>query len=229
MNLLDLGAEVLNVTSRVGSAPIERDLPYGPRERDRLDIYHPRRRRPNTPALVFFYGGAWVKGSRQMYEFVGRAFSRRGYKTIIPDYRLLSQGASGSALVDGARALEWMASQEDEVVLLGHSAGAELAGSLAYAERWNVARPVVRAFVGLAGPYRYIGGIRRHSLPPAFLLSAGRDRLISQLEVAEFAARLRAHGGSVEERSYPRASHATLIGAVAPPSSPRWTGVGRRR
>jgi acetyl esterase/lipase len=63
-------------------------LPYGRHDRNRLDIYHPHARRPNTPALVFFYGGAWVKGSRRMYEFVGRAFASRGYKTIIPDYRL---------------------------------------------------------------------------------------------------------------------------------------------
>jgi hypothetical protein len=46
--------------------------------------------------------------------------------------------------------------------------------------------------------------------------STGRDRLISELEASDFAARLRESGGHVEERVFGRASHATLIGAVAP-------------
>lgn len=78
------------------------------------------------------------------------------------------------------------------------------------------------AFIGLAGPYRYIGDINRRPVPPALLLSAGNDRLVGELEASAFAARLRELGGVVEMRTYPRASHATLIGAV----SPALRGVG---
>lgn len=44
--------------------------------------------RPDSPLLVFIYGGAWRKGSKSDYAFVGKALVAEGYRVVIPDYRL---------------------------------------------------------------------------------------------------------------------------------------------
>jgi acetyl esterase/lipase len=215
-SLVDYGAELLNVASRLGSGRVDRDVPYGSHERSRLDIYHPKERRPASPTLLFFYGGAWIKGSRQMYEFVGRAFARRGFDTVIPDYRLRGQGDAVAALVDCAAAVAFMHEYNDaRLVLIGHSAGAQLAGSLAYSSKWAVPGGVA-GFVGLAGPYSYIGDIRKAPVPPALLLSAETDRLVQATEAEQFGVRIRQRGGAAEVLRYERASHATLVGAISP-------------
>ena len=48
------------------------------------------------------------------------------------------------------------------------------------------------------------------------LITARRDRLVSPGNSRRMAARIHAHGGVAEERTYGRVGHLTLIGAFAP-------------
>jgi len=51
---------------------------------------------------------------------------------------------------------------------------------------------------------------------PSLLITARRDRLVSPGNSRRMAAKIRAHGGVVEERTYGGVGHLTLIGAFAP-------------
>jgi acetyl esterase/lipase len=128
------------------------------------------------------------------------------------------------------------------LVVMGHSAGAYIAAMLAYDPRWlgaagMNARRDLAGFVGLAGPYDFLPiedpAIRRifavRDLPstqpiryvsagevPSFVGSPVADTLVDPGNSARLAARLRATGNAVTERTYPGASHTTLIGAFSP-------------
>jgi acetyl esterase/lipase len=151
---------------------VERDIPYGADPRQRLDLYTPDPVRPDAPLVVFFYGGRWQSGSKDLYAFVGQAFASRGYVVGIPDYRLFPQVRWRGFLEDGAaavaRAAERVADQAAgprgdgprRVALAGHSAGAYIAAMLALDGRRLAAAGLdpclVAAGIGLAGPYDFL-------------------------------------------------------------------------
>jgi acetyl esterase/lipase len=147
--------------NRVGSAA------FRPGEGGGLDIWaaKPVAGRPR-PVLVFFYGGAWVKGRRQDYGFVGRAYAARGFVVVIADYRKVPGVRFPAFVEDGAAAVRWtrdhiadFGGDPNRIVLAGHSAGAYIAVLLAldhsYLTRAGVDPAIVRAAAGLAGPYDF--------------------------------------------------------------------------
>ena len=128
------------------------------------------------------------------------------------------------------------------LVLMGHSAGAYIAAMLSFDPQWLGkvglnSQADVAGFIGLAGPYDFLpnqsrtlrtifgGANRRETQPisfvtgneaPALLITPRRDRLVSPANSRRMAAKIRAHGGFVEERTYGGVGHLTLIAAFAP-------------
>ena len=69
-----LAFDVANLAAPSGSFERKVDIPYGTLVRQRLDVYVPTGARA-APVIVFWYGGAWVKGSKEDYRFVGAALA----------------------------------------------------------------------------------------------------------------------------------------------------------
>lgn len=149
-----------------GGVLLERDIAYGAHERQRLDLYAPRRRQARTrlPIIAFCYGGNWASGARQGYGFVGRAFAAKGFLVAVPDYRLVPDVRFPGFVEDCAAAVDWIVAHAadrggdpDSVVLMGHSAGAYIAAMLALDPQWlGRTRSSVRGLVGMAGPYDFL-------------------------------------------------------------------------
>jgi acetyl esterase/lipase len=160
---------VLNAASASPWIRQTRDIAYGPLGRQRLDVYAPAPTGAGRrPVVVFFYGGSWDSGSKLDYRWTGLALARRGYVTVIADYRLYPDVVWPAFLQDGAAAVRWardnaasFGGDPDRLVLMGHSAGAYNAVDLAVDRRWlagaglDAARDV-RAVVGLSGPYDFL-------------------------------------------------------------------------
>lgn len=155
---------VLNGLTPRDTFSLKEDLSYGPSERQKLDIYLPEGRPVKEVVLVFIYGGSWESGSKDEFLFVGEAFARLGYVTVIPDYRLYPEAvfpefvddlALGIAQLD--RLLPSGCPSGRELVLMGHSAGGHMAAILAtdpkYLERNGAGNVQIRALIGLAAPY----------------------------------------------------------------------------
>ncbi len=117
--------------------------------------------------MIFFYGGAWNRGKREDYRFVGEALAAHGVMAMVADYRLHPEVRYPEFVHDGARAVAWALAQAREwgadpsrVLLAGHSAGAYIAAMLALDERWlggaGVQRRQLAGWVGLAGPYDFL-------------------------------------------------------------------------
>jgi acetyl esterase/lipase len=153
----------VNAPAYFGDFTRRADVPYGTRERQRLDVYTPRHA-VNPPIIVFWYGGGWENGRKSQYRFVGAALAKAGYVAVLPDYRLYPEVKFPAFIEDGAQALAWVVSHAAaiggdprRIYLAGHSAGAHLAAMLAYdpSKLASVGVPsgTVRGFIGLSGPY----------------------------------------------------------------------------
>lgn len=143
------------------------DIPYGPLPRQKLDIYRPRNAAPDTPVVVFFYGGGWDSGEKGGYRFAAEALTSRGFIAVLPDYRLYPDVTFPTFVEDGALAVRWahdnvskFGGDPQHLYLMGHSAGAHIAALLTldplYLKSAGLDRSAIRATAGLSGPYDFI-------------------------------------------------------------------------
>jgi acetyl esterase/lipase len=130
-------------------------------------VYRPRHAR-GAPLVVFFYGGSWQKGSRDLYQFLGTSLAAQGIVTVVPDYAVFPPAKFPEFIEDGARAVAFarehareFGADPNRLVLMGHSAGAHIAAMLTFDPQWLGAAGLdahrdVAGFVGLAGPYDFL-------------------------------------------------------------------------
>ncbi|MCC5854131.1 MAG: alpha/beta hydrolase [Idiomarina sp.] len=155
---------VLNTVTPSGSYDRVKDIAYGADARQKFDLYLPTSTDQRPAVVVFVYGGAWDQGSKDQFEFVGQAFARLGYTTVIPNYRLYPDVEFPAFIDDVASAISAFPEHlhEDcpsgrEIILVGHSAGAHTAALLLadtqYFERHRVNPSHIKAFIGMSGPY----------------------------------------------------------------------------
>jgi acetyl esterase/lipase len=222
----------------------EPDLAYGPGAAQRLDVYVPAGRESGAPRtlIVFVHGGRWSSGSKEQYRFVAAGLAERGFVVVVPNYRLYPEVRMDAAADDVAHAVAWAeaaaakhGADPARVVLMGHSAGAQLAALVANDPRWldaAGARPV-RALVGFAGPYDFlpltdadlidyfgppshyaatqpVNFVSRAS-PPAFLVYGLDDTSVKPRNIRSMAERLRAAGVPVEVRLLPGEDHGSVL------------------
>jgi len=227
------------------------DLAYGPSDRQRLDVYVPTQRATSpagTPVVVFFYGGSWQNGERADYRFVGEALASRGFLVIVPDYRTYPEVVFPGFIEDAALAVRWARDHAQayggdtgRLILMGHSAGAQIVALLATDPRYFSERGMtqneIAGVVGLAGPYDFLPlesdvlrkifpePVREASQPihfvtgrepPMWLGVGDSDSVVDPGNTERFAQRLRAAGDDVEVRHY-KLGHVLLVGALGNP------------
>jgi acetyl esterase/lipase len=141
------------------------NLPFADGDIKKLDIYRPEQTQGSAPVVMFIHGGGWAAGTKEEYEFVGRAFAANGFVTVIPNYRKVPEVHYPDFLSDNAQAIKWI---EDNIAgfggdksrffLVGHSAGAYNAVMLAldhsFLREYGVTMPI-RAIAGISGPYNF--------------------------------------------------------------------------
>jgi acetyl esterase/lipase len=160
---------VLNSLVPSDTYKLTQDTSYGALPRHKLDVYTPIQAAPKGgyPVVVFFYGGAWNRGEKADYKFVGEALASHGILTLVADYRLYPEVRYPEFLNDCAMALayglqkaESLNGNPKRVFVMGHSAGAYNASMLALDSRWlktvGHLPAELAGFIGLAGPYDFL-------------------------------------------------------------------------
>ena len=158
---------LLNMIVPRGGYSIHHDLAYGPQPREKLDIYVPDGLTAAAPVILFFYGGNWDSGAKDVYLAFGEAFASMGFVVAIADYRLYPAVKYPAFLDDGARAFRFVHDRAAQyggdparIFLAGHSAGAYNAIMLVsdphYLKAVGADISQVRGAIGLAGPYDFL-------------------------------------------------------------------------
>src|SRR5690349_7192418 len=119
-----------------------------------------------APVVVFFYGGAWQRGERAQYRFVGSRLAQHGILAIVADYRTLPRAGFPDFMQDAARAVAWsrenaaaQGGDPSRLFLAGHSAGAQIAALLGTDRRYLASVGVdvhaIAGVIGFSGPYDF--------------------------------------------------------------------------
>ena len=222
------------------------NVAFGQDPRQTLDIYAPpaQTNTSKLPVIVFIYGGSWASGNKSDYGFVGAALAAKGFITVLPDYRLVPAVRFPEFVNDAAYALRWVQDHIEEfggdpnqIVLMGHSAGAYNAMMITLDQRYlaqaGVRPNIIKGIVGIAGPYDFYPydvdvtkeafglfsdplqtqaiTFARKDAPPILLLTADADTTVNPRNARSLTAKLNQVGGSVTNKNYPDLGHVGIL------------------
>ncbi|GLC41942.1 hypothetical protein PLESTF_000103000 [Pleodorina starrii] len=189
------------------SKNVVRGIVYGPKPRQRLDLYFPPDARNGVtyPVVIYITGGAWTIGYKAWGALLARRLSEGGVLVACLDYRNFPQGDALDMLEDVNTGISWVLSRihrfggdPDGVTLVGQSAGGHLAGLALIKQAEQAARgypclgatpawspACLRAFVGVSGAFdlealaQHRGGHFRGLLDRILALDDGGEEAVA--------------------------------------------------
>ena len=103
-----------------------------------LDVYFPDGTREALPTIVSIHGGGYVYGSKEIYRRYCMDLAGRGFSVVNFNYRLAPRWKFPAPLEDTNAVMEWVIANAakyhldpDKIILVGDSAGAQLASQYA--------------------------------------------------------------------------------------------------
>lgn len=109
-----------------------------------------------APVVVVVHGGGWDRGDRDQIPHFNHWLAEQGYHVAAISYRLAPEFPWPAQRDDTLQAIAWLKANANQldldatrIVLMGRSAGAQIAGAVAYAAD----DPAIRGFIGLYGVY----------------------------------------------------------------------------
>lgn len=99
-----------------------------------LDIYYPKGTCRALPAIISVHGGAWVYGTKDLYQYYCMSLAQHGFTVVNFSYRLAPEDPFPAAIEDVNAVFAWVAEEGakyfidlDNLFVVGDSAGAQLA------------------------------------------------------------------------------------------------------
>ena len=134
-----------NAEAYRATARCELDLPYGPRPRNRVDLFHPETGTTDAPLILFIHGGYWRSLDRKSFSHLAAGANARGFSVAVPSYTLCPE-ATVAEIIDEMRLLTGFLAKRGHAAILasGHSAGGHLAACL-LATDWPAIDPALPA------------------------------------------------------------------------------------
>jgi len=121
----------------------------------RLDFYQSQAAKQPTPVVLVIHGGSWRSGDSQQLAPLNSYLAARGYAVAAINYRLAPTWRFPAARDDIIAAFTFLKTRADSLhldperfVLLGRSAGGELALLVAYTQH----DPAIRGVISFYGP-----------------------------------------------------------------------------
>src|SRR5262245_53698993 len=123
---------------------VKRDIPYADKA-DKfqvLDVYSPKGAK-NAPVVFWIHGGGWQTGDKSDVQIKPQAFMDKGFVFVSINYRLWPAVDMGTIIRDVAKAAHWVHEHIAEfggdpkrLLVMGHSAGAQLAAIICTDDRY---------------------------------------------------------------------------------------------
>lgn len=207
------------LTTQAQAQEILRDVPYAEPalERQVLDIYSPANAK-NLPVVFWIHGGGWQAGDKSDVQIKPKVFSERGFVFVSTNYRLLPHVDMEVLIGDVAKSLGWVyrnisshGGDPQRILVMGHSAGAQLAALICtdhrYLQAENVPPEVLRGCVPVDGDTYDI---------PAIIMVAEFRQTLHDLPLPEFGHRVKFGNDPKKHINYSAVTHITK-GKQIPP------------
>jgi acetyl esterase/lipase len=132
----------------------------------KLDLYRSPHAKDALPVIITIHGGSWNGGSKEQLPALNRCLAHEGYAVVAINYRHAPKWPFPAAIEDVFRAIDFLKAHATElqldptrIVLIGRSAGGQIALSAAYAGK----EPGIRGVVSLYGPSDLVLGYEHPS------------------------------------------------------------------
>ena len=146
---------------------VERDIKYGPADRNLLDVFAPEANSAARPVLIFVHGGGFVAGNKRgpngspFYDNIMLWAVKNGFVGVNVTYRLAPQSPWPAGAEDLATAVQWVSEKIAErggmparIYLMGHSAGAiHVASYVSHSEFHKVSGGSLAGAIMVSGYY----------------------------------------------------------------------------
>lgn len=145
----------LSVAAACPGQEVVRDIPYAePAEaRQVLDVHKPAGA-TKAPVVVWIHGGGWQQGDKADVQAKPKFFTDRGFVFVSTNYRFLPEVEMEAIVRDVAKAVGWVhrhiaahGGDPARILVMGHSAGAQLAALVCTDERYLKAEGVPPAAI----------------------------------------------------------------------------------
>jgi acetyl esterase/lipase len=211
---------------------------WGSGDREVLDWYQLDLQTPDAPALtvIFLYGGNWRSGRRQDYRFVADTLCQMGVNVVVPDFPLYPDHKFETILSGAVTAVDYFMDELDpdtQVILMGHSSGAQKAALLTL-DRSLLKHPDrINAMIGIAGPYDFYPfteedhwdlfspendyprsqpvNFVRADAPELYLLHGADDRRVRRGHSKSLMEKQQAAGGTASREVYESMGHVDAV------------------
>jgi arylformamidase len=172
-------AEWTERSTRLRAAhPAFLDLAYGPRPRNRIDVFRAGAR--GAPLLVFIHGGYWQRNAKELFACMAEGPLARGFDVALPGYTLTPEATMSEIVGEVRAAIAWLRTQgtrhgvgEGKLIVSGWSAGGHLAAM-------TMAMPEVDAGLAISGIYD-LEPCRLNNLNDALRMSAEEAAAMSPI------------------------------------------------
>jgi len=137
------------------SLTVKRNIPYSEpaHERQVLDVYAAKTAK-NLPVVFWIHGGGWQAGDKSDVQMKPQVFMDKGFVFVSTNYRLLPSVDMATIVRDIAKSIHWVHDHIAEhggdpkrILVMGHSAGAQLAALICTDERYLKAEGLPLAII----------------------------------------------------------------------------------
>ena len=198
---------------------VKRDIPYAESSdpRQKVDIYAPEGAR-NLPVVFWIHGGGWVTGDKTNVQVKPQVFVDKGFVFVSTGYRLLTNVEMATIFRDVAKSVRWVHDHIGEyggdpkrLLLMGHSAGAQLAALICIDDRYlkaeGLSLAIVKGCVPVDGDTYDV---------PAIIETAETRCRVHGMPMPTFGHRIKFGNDPAKHRDYSAVTHVAKDKSIPP-------------
>jgi acetyl esterase/lipase len=185
--------------------------------RQKVDIYAPEGAR-NLPVVFWIHGGGWQTGDRTNVQVKPQAFVDKGFVFVSTGYRLLTNVEMATIFRDIARSVRWVHDHIAEhggdpkrILVMGHSAGAQLAALISIDDRYlkaeGLSLAIIKGCIPVDGDTYDV---------PAIIETVETRQRVHGLPMPRFGHRIKFGNDPAKHRDYSAVTHVAKGKGIPP-------------
>jgi len=219
MNRISCLLVAVAMLSEARAQDVKRNIPYAnpAHERQVLDVYSPPNAK-NLPVVFWIHGGGWQTGDNSSVQLKPQVFMDKGFVFVSTNYRLLPSVDMATIVRDVARSIRWVhdhiaeyGGDPQRLLIMGHSAGAQLAALICADDRYlkaeGLSLAITKGCVPVDGDTYDV---------PAIIETAETRRRVHGLPQAKFGHREKFGNDPAKHRDFSAVTHVARDKGIPP-------------